>query len=685
MSDSNAMHPCASSGTDDCGAMSEEQKKLTECGGIAENPEKNSDFGSENDDFRPKNADSRSQNGDSRPENAESCSQNGESRPEGCDSRPENAESCSETGDFQTKSGETRGDGEERPKPPEAAPPAMTKQAFLRLGFIALGLLCAALAVLNLIFSDIATARWDLTADKQFTLSPSTQALLGNLDAKIAVKVFLSPDLPAPDNALAQRAKDLLSEFEASSLGKLSFEIVSPQNATDEEVAKGFGVRKVAVSQRGENGRSLRLAFKGMTVIYRDRAETVPELRATDNLEYLIAKSIVNLTAPEKKTVAILTDFGGLAQSPILVDSMREVFAEVFGERVGVAGAQIGDDCRLAVQKSPAPDAGAQDDAAMLTPDALVLLNIDKPLTPCARYAIEQAVMRGASLAVLQSPSYGDYRQPDQPRINRDAGIDALLRPVGISLPPTLLLDRAHNLTGTQFTEDSAVEVSLPALPIIADLDKTHPITQNLTAIVLPFSGTIDIDSGKVPPEARLSVLAKSDADAVTRPSGGDIEVSSLQKARSDETHGPHVVAAAIETPYRSQFEGAIPDGANAGDFVASVRNARFFVVSDGEFLFTNKITGYSDAFAKLGIHMFVNAAEWLIQDEALMKIRNRALPQMIQKPDADTQNRIIRINVIGVPLCVIALMALLRLRRKYRVGRIKARYANAQSGKTQS
>lgn len=537
-----------------------------------------------------------------------------------------------------------------------------TRGAFLRLGFLFLGLLCIILVVLNFIFSMATTARWDLTADKQFTLSPATVSLLDSLDSQIRIKVFLTPNLPAPDNTLSQRAKDLLAEFEAKAHGKLAFEIIAPESKTDEEIAKGFGLRKVAVSQRDESQRTLRLVFKGMTVIYKDTAETIPELRAQDNLEYLIAKSIVNLTAPEKKNIGILTDFGGLAQSPILIESMQEVFAEVFGKRLDVVGTTVTKACQLSVDSL----------------SALLLLNLDTALTPCAQYAIEQAVMSGTSLAILQSPTQGDYRQPDQPRINLDTQINALLENTGLSLPQTLLLDRAHNLTGTQFTEDDALAVSLPALPIITNIDKSHPITQNLTALVLPFSGTIAVDKAKIAPEATLSILAQSDADAVTRPSGGDIAVDALQTPRENETLGPHTVAVALQTPLQSRFKSHLPDGADRSKFRESTHNARFFVVPNGEFLFTNKITGYTDAFAKFGIHLFVNATEWLVQDEALMAIRNRNLPQMVQKPDPETQNRLILINVVGVPALVLVLMGLLRLHRRWRVRRIQKDYANA-------
>ena len=538
----------------------------------------------------------------------------------------------------------------------------ITRRSYLLHTAAVLALILIALVALNLIFSRVTSARWDLTADAQFTLSPATQKLLESLQDRIRIKVFLSPDLPAPDNTLRQRLNDLLAEFEAKAHGKLTFELIEPQSQTDEEVAKGFGLRKVAVSQRDESQRTLRLVFKGMTVIYRDAAETIPELRATDNFEYLIAKSIVNLTAPAQKSVAVLNGFGGLAESNILVESMQTVFAEVFGKRVSVTTAGITDNCTLS---TPA--------------DALVVLNISRELTPCARYAIEQAVFHGTSLAVFQNPTQGDLLQPDQPRFNIDTKLNEILENAGVQLNADLLLDRTHNIVGTQFTEDSKVPVSLPALPIITALDKSNPITQNLSAIVMPFSGTLSIDDARIASNhAEISRLAISSSSAVARPSGGDIQIEALQSPRTDEIPGPHTLIVALQTPQRSHFtRDTLPPGADAQNFTNSTNRARYLIVPTGDFLFSNKLIGYSDEFARLGIHLFVNGIEWLIQDDALIEIRNRTLPQMFTNPASDVRKRIILLNVAGVPCLVLICFAALRCMRRRRRTKIRRQFEN--------
>ncbi len=541
---------------------------------------------------------------------------------------------------------------------PTSASKPMTRQDYRRhaVGFIVL--ILAVLVALNLVFSFVTTARWDLTAEQQFTLSPATVEILHEIQAPIRVRVFISEDLPAPEHDLHIRMRDLLNEFEANAHGMLAFEIIHPKTAMDEQVANGFGMRKVAVSQKDSTQRSIRLVFKGFSIQYKDAAETIPEIRSTDNLEYLLAKTIVNLTRPASKTVGLLTGFGGLGEAEILQTSMGEVFNEVYGSRIALKPVHVDEKTCLLSDKT----------------DALILLNLEKTLTPCAQYALEQASLGGTSLGVLQSPTLGDYMQPDQPRIAVDSGLNPVLAQTGVTLQNTLLLDRTHNLVGTQFTEDDQLPVSLPALPILRDFDRSHSITQNLTALVFPFSGTVSLDAATLSAHhARTSILAQSAVEAVTRQAGGDIQWDSLSVPRDAEVPGPHVVALALQTPLDQSID--LPGSRTNPAELKHNDDARYLIIANGEFLFTNKIIGYTDQFAKYGIHFFVNAIEWLVQDEALIDIRNRTVPPVMTPPDAETQKSIIRINVVYVPIAVCLIMLAIRGARRWRIERLRKKY----------
>lgn len=519
-----------------------------------------------------------------------------------------------------------------------------------------LALLAILLIVLNIVLSQVLSLRVDLTRDKLYTLSPATIEILAELPSPINVKVFISEDLPAPDHDLKQKLRDTLSDFAAASHDRLSFEFIAPKTENDEHLATGFGMRKTAVSTRDASQRSIRLVYKGFSVIYGSEAETVPELRSGDNFEYLLVKSIVNLTRPQSKTVGLLDGFGGIATAPILQQSMSQVFDEVFGKRISLLRSEIDDNCQLSNSV-----------------DALIVLNIEEPLSDCALFAIDQAMSTGTSLAVLQSPSHGDYRQPDQPRFSLDSRLNELLTNFGVKLQDDLLLDRKQMLVGKQFTEDNALPVSLPALPIFTDIDRSQAITQSLSALSFPFSGTLSVDDDVIASKrSTLTKLVRSSPDSVTRQAGGDIQWDSLNTPRDNEIAGPHLVALTLISPFTPSRQN--PKATDAPT-ATKPSNARLLVVANGEFLFANKITGYPDNFSKFGIHFFVNAIDWLVQDEALSAVRNRPEAPLLQPPDAETQSRIIRLNVIGIPLIVLALMLGLALLRRLRSRRIKAKF----------
>ena len=192
----------------------------------------------------------------------------------------------------------------------------------------------------------------------------------------------------------------------------------------------------------------------------------------------------------------------------------------------------------------------------------------------------------------------------------------------------------------------------------------------------MPFSGTLKIIPG-YGNNRTLTKLLTSSPESVARPSGGDIQVDALQNPRNDEVPGPHDLMIALQTDQISQFTDHLPDHADTSDFINKTDNARYVIIPNGEFLFANKIIGYNDEFARFGIHLFVNSIEWLLQDNELIEIRNRALPQMIQLPDKDVQRRMIWLNVFGVPGLVILCMIVLRIYRMRRRKKIEKEYSS--------
>jgi ABC-2 type transport system permease protein len=98
---------------------------------------------------------------------------------------------------------------------------------------IILGLI---LVIVVNIFSSFVFHRWDLTAEKRYTLSKPTLELLKGLDDYVYFKVMLnSKDLPVGFQRLKQETKEMLDEFRAHSK-YIEFEFIDPTKSDDPDM-----------------------------------------------------------------------------------------------------------------------------------------------------------------------------------------------------------------------------------------------------------------------------------------------------------------------------------------------------------------------------------------------------------------------------------------------------------------
>ena len=109
--------------------------------------------------------------------------------------------------------------------------------------------------------------RFDLTKEKRFTLSESTERLLDRLDDIVYAKVYLNGDLPPDFKRLRNSTRDMLLELEAKSQGMVQFEFIDPQASEnsdeqkqmfDQLVEKGLRPINLQVVEEGEYKESIR-------------------------------------------------------------------------------------------------------------------------------------------------------------------------------------------------------------------------------------------------------------------------------------------------------------------------------------------------------------------------------------------------------------------------------------------
>ena len=85
----------------------------------------------------------------------------------------------------------------------------------------------AALVLINFIASAL-HFRMDLTEEKRYSLTPSTRALLQNLDDELLIKVFLKGDFPAEFRKLQNTTEDFLGVLKETNASGIRYQFISP-------------------------------------------------------------------------------------------------------------------------------------------------------------------------------------------------------------------------------------------------------------------------------------------------------------------------------------------------------------------------------------------------------------------------------------------------------------------------
>ncbi len=154
--------------------------------------------------------------------------------------------------------------------------------------------------------------RWDLTGNKIYSLSETSQEVVATLQEPLTIKVFFTNNLPAPHNNTERYLRDLLEEYalHANRNFNFSFFDVSPQEGNigvqagvNQQMADDYGINPVQIQAIEEDEIKFKRAYMGLVIIHGDVLERIPTITSTDGLEYKLTTAIQKLN---NKTSALL-------------------------------------------------------------------------------------------------------------------------------------------------------------------------------------------------------------------------------------------------------------------------------------------------------------------------------------------------------------------------------------------
>ena len=230
--------------------------------------------------------------------------------------------------------------------------------------------------------------RLDLTENHLYTLSQGTVHILDSLKKPITLTLYFSnqtsTDMPAL-RSYEKRVAELLQEYQLRSHGKIKLKVVDPEPFSNaEDAATEAGLKSVPA---GNSGDKVYFGLVGKTKSGQQKTIPFFQQNRQTSLEYDISKLVYNLEHPQQPVVGVISGLnirGGFdyakrqpEQPWIVVQQMEDLFkVRWLNQNVSKISKDV---------------------------DVLLVVHPDS-LTPQAKLAIDQYVLRGGKLIAFVDP-----------------------------------------------------------------------------------------------------------------------------------------------------------------------------------------------------------------------------------------------------------------------------------------
>src|SRR4029077_21282040 len=171
--------------------------------------------------------------------------------------------------------------------------------------FVGVAAMLVLLVVINMIAAH-AKQRIDLTADRAYTLSPGTRAILAKIDTPVVIRFYCTragTAMPPVLKTYAQRVEDLLGEYRQGDRDKIDIQKLDPEPDSDAEDSSRLDGVQPQLAQNIDR------IYLGLSVSMLDQKEAIPFLAPARErlLEYDISRAIARVINPERPVVGVMS------------------------------------------------------------------------------------------------------------------------------------------------------------------------------------------------------------------------------------------------------------------------------------------------------------------------------------------------------------------------------------------
>ncbi|MEI6694612.1 MAG: gliding motility-associated ABC transporter substrate-binding protein GldG [Bacteroidota bacterium] len=544
------------------------------------------------------------------------------------------------------------------------------------------------IVLLNIIGSFVYT-RFDLTAEKRYSLSPATKTLLKKLDDIVYFKIYLDGDFPAGFKRLSNSTKEMLDEFRAYN-SNIQYEFINPNAIVDKKqrndmykllVEKGIQPTNLQIKQKG--GSAQQIIFPGAEVTYKTMTLPLQLLvnqmglesenvlnNSIQALEYNISNVIRKLSVRAKPKIAIIEGHGELNINEMfdITNALSEYY-EV--ERIRI------DEQINKLTKREISDSAATKISNIYR--AIIIAKPDSAFSEKDKFIIDQYIMYGGKVLWLIDPvlaSMDSLKATNQTvGIANEVNLSDQLFRYGVRLNTNLIMDISALpipiVTGKVGNQPQTSFLPWYYFPTITPT-ANHPIVKNLNAIKTEFVSSIDtIDNG-----IKKTILLTSSKYSRLVNTPVIIDLGILKKEPEERLYNKpfQSLAVLLEGAFESNFTNRITTDIAKSEkigFLEKSKPTAMIVVSDGDMI-KNQFH-YSKGFPlPLGYDQYtrqmfgnkefiLNCMNFLCDDSGLITVRSRELKlRMLDKTKIENSKIQWQLINLVLPVVVIILFGMI-------------------------
>lgn len=517
--------------------------------------------------------------------------------------------------------------------------------------------------------------RFDLTADKRYTLSETSLQIVDEITEPVYIDVFLEGNFPGEFKKLQTETQQLLEEFKAENPNVI-FQFVNPldEEANRDETIQSFlerGLTPVNVTVNEKGQQTQEVVFPWAIATCGDKSIKVPLLKnmmgastaekvisSVQHLEYAFANAINSVSKEKQKRVAVIKGNGEL-HDILIADFVKSVRDNYY----------IGTFTLDSVAKNPNESL-----KYLKKYDLAVIAKPTEVFTDAEKQVLDQFVINGGKTLWLMDHVSMEMDSLMQTGENlafpRDLNLNDMFFKYGIRIRPDLIKDLMNTpialATGQQGSATQYSQFPWFFSPAVYS-ESANPIVSNLDVIKFEFANPIE----PLKNDINKTVLLTSSKYSKLIGTPSEINLNMVEERPEQKEFaggGNYPVAVLLEGKFHSAFENRVL-AFNDNTFKPVGKDNKMIVISDGDVIknqldknFQPWELGYDKWTNNLYANkeFLMNCVNYLLDDNGLINIRSKEvnLP-MLDKEKVVENYTTAQIITVGLPLVVLLVFGL--------------------------